>query len=59
MIDLGTSAMLLGRVVSVTIDDEMLADQTVVDVEVASSDAPALAARAATGRVALIVDGDG
>ena len=31
VIDLGTSAMLLGRVVSVTIDDEMLADDGLPD----------------------------
>jgi hypothetical protein len=47
------SAVVLG------VKDSTLADQQVVDVEVASNNAPALAARAATGRVALIIDGAG
>jgi flagella basal body P-ring formation protein FlgA len=36
-----------------------LGEQTVVDVEVASNNAAALAARAATGRVAIVIDGAG
>ncbi|WP_164545085.1 SAF domain-containing protein [Antribacter gilvus] len=36
-----------------------LVEQTVVDVEVAEADAPPLAARAATGRVALLLDAAG
>ncbi|MFD7021657.1 SAF domain-containing protein [Promicromonospora sukumoe] len=36
-----------------------LGDQTVVDVQVASNNAAALAARAATGRVALVIDAVG
>jgi hypothetical protein len=34
----------------------MIGDQTIVDVEVASGDAAGLAARAATGRVAIVID---
>jgi hypothetical protein len=33
-----------------------IGDQTIVDVEVASGDAAGLAARAATGRVAIVID---
>lgn len=40
----------------VGVKDSPLGDQQVVDVEVSSADAAALAARAATGRVALVVD---
>ncbi|MFJ3402728.1 SAF domain-containing protein [Promicromonospora sp. NPDC090134] len=39
--------------------DVALGDQTVVDVQVASSNAAALAARAATGRVAIVIDAVG
>ncbi len=39
--------------------DAALGDQTVVDVQVASNNAAALAARAATGRVALVIDAVG
>ncbi|MFD7309226.1 SAF domain-containing protein [Promicromonospora sp. NPDC059942] len=39
--------------------DAALGDQTVVDVQVASGNAAALAARAATGRVAIVIDAVG
>ncbi|WP_460705377.1 SAF domain-containing protein [Myceligenerans halotolerans] len=39
-----------------TVDEAPVGDQTVVDVEVARNQAAALAARAATGRVALVLD---
>lgn len=41
------------------VTESTLADQKVVDVEVASNNAAALAARAATGRVALVIDAVG
>lgn len=43
----------------VSAEPSTLGDQTVVDVQVASNNAAALAARAATGRVALVIDAVG
>ncbi|WP_460889002.1 SAF domain-containing protein [Promicromonospora xylanilytica] len=43
----------------VSVEPSPLGDQTVVDVQVSSNNAAALAARAATGRVAMVIDGAG